>query len=96
MTPTEIATGIKALLPNIASLPPEEITSEQHAHLAKAYALVQASECAKEDDDLRVAIQHLMDMEKTQSGRNKRETAIRTIETILHRVVAIIELTPPE
>ncbi len=96
MTNEKIIAGIKGLLPNMTNLANSGLTPEKHKLLADAYTFVQASGKKREEEDLRIAIDNLMDSTRGPTAHNKRSTAARTIQTILNRVVSMLEMDNPK
>ncbi len=94
MTPQEIATKIQELLNNVPDLAIIPLDPASHKWLGDAYAL------AKESGyivlkNLDTAIDELMDAGSYLESTERRKTASRKIQTILHRIIAMIEIKHP-
>ncbi len=95
MTPQEIATEIERVLRDMTDLSNGTLTPENHKSLASAYVLVKRSGFKVEEDDLKVAIEGVMGTRKTHPTQEMRDAAADKIQTILHRVVAMIGIDNP-
>ena len=94
MTPQEVSTKIQELLANVPDLVSVPLTPESHKWLADAYALARASGYIVLKS-LDATIDELMDAGTYAEFVIKRTTASRKIQTILHRVVAMIAIDNP-
>ncbi len=94
MTSQEIATKIQELLGNVPDLVSLPLAPASHKWLGDAYALAKASGYIV-ITSLDAAIDELMDAGALGDSIVKRKTASRKIQTILHRVVAMIEVNNP-